>query len=112
MNPASEGVVLDIKVEVILKEKRKEVTAVERNVYLGILEPLQPLKEALDKGASEEGARTMNVEAARRGLTALHSITLCLKKPLKVFSYLVIKYWLFIESTSCLRVINHANVPF
>ena len=60
MNPVSEDNVLDIKVEVILHEKGG-VTTTKRNVYLGYPEPLQDLKTAVDQGASEEGARTMNL---------------------------------------------------
>lgn len=61
LNPASKGLVIDIKIEVILKEKGEGVTTVERNVYLGYPEPLQELKTAFDKGASEEGARVMDL---------------------------------------------------
>jgi len=56
----SSGDVIDIKVEVILKEEGG-VTAVERNVYLGFPEHLQGLKTAWDKGATEEGARVMDM---------------------------------------------------
>lgn len=61
MNPASEGLVIDIKVEVILKEKGEGVSIVERNVYLGYPDPLLELKTAFDKGASEEGVRVMDL---------------------------------------------------
>jgi uncharacterized protein YndB with AHSA1/START domain len=61
LNSASEGLAIDIKVEVILKEKGEGVTTVERNVYLGYPEPLQELKATFDKGASEEGARVMDL---------------------------------------------------
>jgi uncharacterized protein YndB with AHSA1/START domain len=61
LNPASEGLVIDIKIEVILKEKGEGVTTVERNVYLGYPEPLRELKTTFDKGASEEGARVMDL---------------------------------------------------
>jgi uncharacterized protein YndB with AHSA1/START domain len=54
------GDVVDIKVEVILKEKGG-VTTVERSVYLGFPEHLQQLKAAWDKGATEEGARVMDL---------------------------------------------------
>lgn len=37
------------------------MTTVERNVYLGYPEPLQSLKTAFDQGASEKGARMMNL---------------------------------------------------
>ena len=60
LNPASGGHVIDIKVEVTLKENRG-VTTVERDVYLGFPEPLQPLKEAWDKGGSEESVRVLNL---------------------------------------------------
>jgi len=60
LNSAPEGVLIDIKVEVILKEK-EGVTAVERNVYLGFPEPLLGLKAAFDKGASEEGVRVLGL---------------------------------------------------
>jgi len=60
LNPASEGHVIDIKVEVTLKENRR-VTTLERDVYLGFPEPLQPLKEAWDKGAGEEGVRVLDL---------------------------------------------------
>ena len=52
---------IDIKVEVTLKESREGVMTVKRDVYLGYPEPLQSLKEAWDKGVSEEGARVMNL---------------------------------------------------
>lgn len=51
---------LDIKVEIILHKKRGVMTT-KRNVYLGYPEPLQDLKTAVHQGASEEGARTMNL---------------------------------------------------
>jgi len=60
LNPASGGHVIDIKVEVTLKENRG-VTAVERDVYVGLPEPLQGLKEAWDKGGSEESVRVLNL---------------------------------------------------
>ena len=65
LNPASEGLVIDIKVEVILKEKREGVTTVERNVYLGYPEALQELKTAFDKGAAEEGVRVTDLLKVR-----------------------------------------------
>ena len=61
LNPVSEGHVIDIKVEVTLKENREGVTTVERDVYLGFPEPLQSLKEAWDKGASGESVRVLNL---------------------------------------------------
>jgi uncharacterized protein YndB with AHSA1/START domain len=61
LNPVSEGLVIDIKVEVILKEKGERVTTVERNVYLEYPEPLRELRAAFDKGAGEEGARVMDL---------------------------------------------------
>jgi uncharacterized protein YndB with AHSA1/START domain len=61
LNPTSEGLVVDIKVEVILKGKGEGVTTVERKVYLGFPEPLRELKTAWDKGASEESARVMDL---------------------------------------------------
>jgi uncharacterized protein YndB with AHSA1/START domain len=61
LNPVSEGLVIDIKVEVILKEKGERVTTVERNVYLKYPEPLRELRTAFDKGAGEEGARVMDL---------------------------------------------------
>jgi uncharacterized protein YndB with AHSA1/START domain len=60
-NPAWEGLVIDIKAEVILKEKGEGVTSVVRNVHLGYPEPLLELKTAFDKGADEEGARVMDL---------------------------------------------------
>src|SRR5271163_5077841 len=51
LNPASEGHVIDIKVEMTLKENREGVTTMERDVYLGLPEPLQSLKESWDKVA-------------------------------------------------------------
>jgi uncharacterized protein YndB with AHSA1/START domain len=97
LNPASDGVVVDIKVEVILKEQRKGVATVERNVYLGLPESLLPLKEAFDKGASEEGVRTMNLLKERvESLPPSHSRRLTFKKSIKPFFYWVIKYGLLI----------------
>ena len=61
LNPASKGLVIDIKVEVTLKEKGEGTTTVERNVYMGYPEPLQERKAIFDKGASEEGARVMDL---------------------------------------------------
>jgi hypothetical protein len=61
LDPASGGHVIDIKVEVTLKENGEGVTTVERDVYLGLPEPLQPLKEAWDKGASGEGVRVLDL---------------------------------------------------
>jgi uncharacterized protein YndB with AHSA1/START domain len=60
LNPISGGLVIDITVEVILKENAG-VTTVARNVYLGYPEPLLKLKTAFDNGASEEGARVMDL---------------------------------------------------
>jgi uncharacterized protein YndB with AHSA1/START domain len=60
LNPASGGHVIDIKVEVTLKENGG-VTTVERDVYLGLPEPLQSLKEAWDKGASGESVRVLDL---------------------------------------------------
>lgn len=61
LNEAPEGVLIDIKVEVVLREKDQGVTEVERNVYLGFPEPLVGLKEIFEKGAGEEGARVMEL---------------------------------------------------
>jgi len=61
LNPASGGHVIDIRVEVTLKENREGVTTMERDVYLGLPEPLQSLKESWDKVAGEEGERVMNL---------------------------------------------------
>ena len=61
LNPASGGHVIDIKVEVTLKENREGVTTVERDVYLGFPEPLQSLKEAWDKAAGGESVRVLDL---------------------------------------------------
>jgi uncharacterized protein YndB with AHSA1/START domain len=61
LNPASKGLVIDIKVEVVLKERGEGVTTVERNVYLGYPESLRELKAPFDKGAGEESARVMDL---------------------------------------------------
>jgi uncharacterized protein YndB with AHSA1/START domain len=57
--PISEGHLIDIRVEVAFKETKEGVTTVERDVYLGLPEPLQSLTEAWENGASEEGVRVM-----------------------------------------------------
>jgi uncharacterized protein YndB with AHSA1/START domain len=72
MNKAPEGVLIDIKVEVIFSEKEEGVTSVERNVDLGFPQPLLELKPAFESGASHEGARVMEllkrrVESLPRG---------------------------------------------
>jgi hypothetical protein len=54
-----EGVLVDIKVEVLFREKSEGVTEVERNVYLGFPEEVKDLKEIFEKGAGGEGARVM-----------------------------------------------------
>lgn len=59
LNNAPEGVLVDITVEVLFREKTKEVTEVERNVYLGFPEELKDLKEIFEKGAGVEGARVV-----------------------------------------------------
>src|SRR5271163_2562106 len=59
LNPASGGHVIDIRVEVTLRENGG-VTTVERDVYLGLPEALQSLKEAWDKGASGESVRVLD----------------------------------------------------
>jgi hypothetical protein len=61
LSNAPEGVLIDIKVEVILREKSEGVTEVERNVYLGFPEPLLELKPIFEKGAGVEGARVMEL---------------------------------------------------
>jgi hypothetical protein len=61
LNRAPEGVLIDIKVEVLLREKDEGVTTVERNVYLEFPEPLLDLKPVFEKGASTEGARVMDL---------------------------------------------------
>jgi hypothetical protein len=61
LNSAPEGVLVDIKVEVILRAKNERVTEVERNVYLGFPEPLSELKPVFESGASGEGARVMEL---------------------------------------------------
>jgi hypothetical protein len=61
LNTAPEGVLIDIKVEVILREKGEGVTEVERNVYLEFPEPLLELKPIFENGAGEEGARVMEL---------------------------------------------------
>jgi uncharacterized protein YndB with AHSA1/START domain len=58
--PELAGQVIDIKVEVTLKEKGA-VTTLQREVYLGFPEPLQHLKEDWDKGAIAESERVMNL---------------------------------------------------
>jgi uncharacterized protein YndB with AHSA1/START domain len=60
LNPVSKGLLVDIRVEVTLTEKGG-VTTVERNVYLGLPEPLLPGKTAWEEGAAAEGARTMTL---------------------------------------------------
>ena len=61
LHSAPEGDLIDIKVEVILGEKVEGVTTVERNVYLGFPEPLLELQPIFEKGASEEGARVIEL---------------------------------------------------
>jgi uncharacterized protein YndB with AHSA1/START domain len=61
MNHVPEGVLIDIKVEVILREKSEGFTSVERNVYLGFPEPLLQLKEPFETGANVEGARVLEL---------------------------------------------------
>jgi uncharacterized protein YndB with AHSA1/START domain len=61
MNNAPEGVLIDIKVEVIFREKSEGVTSVERNVYLGFPEPLLHLKQPFETGADVEGARVLEL---------------------------------------------------
>ncbi|KAE9369787.1 hypothetical protein N431DRAFT_427920 [Stipitochalara longipes BDJ] len=61
LNSAPQGVLVDIKVEVILREKSEGTTEVERNVYLGFPEPLSELKPVFENGASGEGARVMDL---------------------------------------------------
>jgi hypothetical protein len=61
LNDAAEGVLIDIKVEVVFRGKDQGVTGVERNVYLGFPELLIRLKEIFEKGAGEEGARVMEL---------------------------------------------------
>jgi uncharacterized protein YndB with AHSA1/START domain len=59
LNNVPEGVLVDIKVEILFREKTEQVTEVERNVYLGFPEELKDLKEIFENGASGEGARVM-----------------------------------------------------
>jgi hypothetical protein len=61
LNQAPEGVLIDIKVEILLREREERVTTVERNVYLEFPEPLLRLKPVFQKGAGEEGARVMDL---------------------------------------------------
>jgi len=61
LNDAPDGVLVDIEVEVILSEKSKGFTEVQRNVHLGFPEPLLELKPIFEKGSSEEGARVMEL---------------------------------------------------
>jgi hypothetical protein len=61
LNQAPEGVLIDIKVEILLREREERVTTVERNVYLEFPEPLLGLKPVFQKGAGEEGARVMDL---------------------------------------------------
>lgn len=61
LNSAPEGVLVDIKVEVLFREKSEGVTEVERNVYLEFPEPLLELKTIFENGASGEGARVMDL---------------------------------------------------
>ena len=60
LNSAPEGVLVDIKVEVLLREK-SDGTEVERNVYLGFPEPLAGLKSVFEEGAKGEGDRVMGL---------------------------------------------------
>jgi len=57
LKDAPEGVLVDIKVEIILRMKTEEVTEVERNVYLSFPEPLIGLKPVFEEGVGLEGAR-------------------------------------------------------
>jgi uncharacterized protein YndB with AHSA1/START domain len=61
LSSVPEGVLVDIKVEVIFREKSEGVTSVERNVYLGFPELLLELKQAFETGADVEGARVLEL---------------------------------------------------
>ena len=61
LKSAPDGVLIDIKVEVLLREKSEGTTEVERNVYLGFPEELAGLKTVFETGASGEGARVMEL---------------------------------------------------
>ena len=60
-DPALGGHMIDIRVDVTLKEKGDGVTSVQRDVLLGFPEPLKELKEPWDKGATGESERVMNL---------------------------------------------------
>ena len=60
LKSAPKGVLIDIKVEVILREK-DQGTEVERNVYLEFPESLVGLKSIFEEGAGGEGDRVMGL---------------------------------------------------
>lgn len=59
--PVESGILIDIKVQVVLKESEDGVTTVERDVFLGMPDALKEQEAGWYAGAGQEGDRVMGL---------------------------------------------------